>query len=227
VKVVLLLFKDTIGDYMMTGLSIYALKLENGKYYVGRSYNVPKRLNQHYDGEGSVWTKKHKPIRLNEVFLNKTKFDEDKYTLMYMSIYGIENVRGGSFCSIELGGADKYIIKRMICNATDKCVKCEQFGHFFTECPLNKKRFANAKTDENDDEPLSQATDITEPDTPEDDANESYESSGVSISEVDGDETVDDETASSITDVEETKPATIPETPIMTRSQRKKRKLMT
>ena len=213
----------------MSGLSIYALKLENGKYYVGRSYNVPKRLNQHYNGEGSVWTKKHKPIRLNEVFLNKTKFDEDKYTLMYMSIYGIENVRGGSFCSIELGGADKYIIKRMICTATDKCVKCEQYGHFFTECPLNKKRFANAnantKTDD-DDEPLSQATDITEPDTPEPDGNESYESSGESISEVDDNEKIDDDTASSITDVEETKPETIPETPMRTRSQTKKRKLM-
>jgi hypothetical protein len=205
---------------MMSGLSIYALKLENGKYYVGRSYNVPKRLNQHYDGEGSVWTKKHKPIKLNEVFLNKTKFDEDKYTLMYMSIYGIENVRGGSFCSIELGGADKYIIKRMICTATDKCVKCEQYGHFFTECPLNMKRFANAKTDE-DDEPLSQATDITEPDE-----NESYESSSESISEVDDNEKVDDDTASSITDVEETRPETIPETPMRTRSQTKKRKLM-
>ena len=95
----MLLIKDTIDVYVMSGLSIYALKLENGKYYVGRSYNVPKRLNQHYNGEGSVWTKKHKPIKLNEVFLNKTKFDEDKYTLMYMSIYGIENVRGGSFCS--------------------------------------------------------------------------------------------------------------------------------
>jgi hypothetical protein len=207
----------------MSGLSIYALKLENGKYYVGRSYNVPKRLNQHYDGEGSVWTKKHKPIRLNEVFLNKTKFDEDKYTLMYMSIYGIENVRGGSFCSIELGGADRYIIKRMICTATDKCVKCEQFGHFFTECPLNKKRFANAN--QCDDEPLSQATDITELDTPEADGNESYESSSESITDVYGDETDDDETASSITDVEETISATISETPI-TRSQRKKRKLI-
>ena len=31
---------------------------------------------------------------------------------MYMSIYGIDNVRGGAFCSEELGGADKYIIDR-------------------------------------------------------------------------------------------------------------------
>lgn len=148
----------------MSKVNIYTLQLEDGKYYVGRSYNVPKRLNQHYNGEGSVWTKKYKPIRLYEVFLNKTKFDEDKYTLMYMSIFGIENVRGGSFCSVELGGADKYIIKRMICTATDKCVKCEQHGHFFTDCPQYKKGKMSRNGSDNslENEPLSDATSISE-----------------------------------------------------------------
>ena len=147
----------------MSKVSIYTLQLEGGKYYVGRSYNVPKRINQHYDGEGSAWTKKYKPIRLYEVFLDKTKFDEDKYTLMYMSIFGIENVRGGSFCSIELGGADKYIIKRMICTATDKCVKCDQHGHFFTDCPLYKGKKTRAISEDSiENEPLSDATEITE-----------------------------------------------------------------
>lgn len=148
----------------MSKVNIYTLQLEDGKYYVGRSYNVPKRLAQHYGGEGSVWTKKYKPIRLYEVFLNKTKFDEDKYTLMYMSIFGVENVRGGSFCSVELGGADKYIIKRMICTATDKCVKCEQHGHFFTDCPQYKKRKISSNESDNslENEPLSDATEISE-----------------------------------------------------------------
>jgi hypothetical protein len=149
----------------MSKVNIYTLQLEGGKYYVGRSYNVPKRLNQHYNGEGSVWTKKYKPIRLYEVFLNKTKFDEDKYTLMYMSIFGVENVRGGSFCSVELGGADKYIIKRMICTATDKCVKCEQHGHFFTDCPQYKKGKMSRNESDNsleENEPLSDATSISE-----------------------------------------------------------------
>jgi hypothetical protein len=147
----------------MSKLSIYTLQLEDGKYYVGRSYNVPKRINQHYNGEGSVWTKKYKPIRLYEIFLDKTKFDEDKYTLMYMSIFGIENVRGGSFCSVELGGADKYIIKRMICTATDKCVKCEQHGHFFTDCPLYKRKRGRANSEDLiENELLSDATEITE-----------------------------------------------------------------
>ena len=147
----------------MSKVHIYTLQLEDGKYYIGRSYNVPKRLAQHYDGEGSVWTKKYKPIRLYEVFLNKTKFDEDKYTLMYMSIFGVDNVRGGSFCSVELGGADKYIIKRMLCTATDRCVKCEEHGHFFTDCPLYKKKKNKIiDEEEEEEEPLSDATDITE-----------------------------------------------------------------
>jgi hypothetical protein len=161
----------------MSKVNIYTLQLEDGKYYVGRSYNVPKRLNQHYNGEGSVWTKKYKPIRLYEVFLNKTKFDEDKYTLMYMSIFGIENVRGGSFCSVELGGADKYIIKRMICTATDKCVKCEQHGHFFTDCPQYKKGKMSRNESDNslENEPLSDATSISEDSVDSGDSEQSEE----------------------------------------------------
>lgn len=170
---------------MTRKLYIYTLKLEDNKYYVGRSYNVPRRLNEHYDGKGSEWTKKYNPIKLYEVFEDCTKFDEDKYTVMYMSIFGIENVRGGSFCSIELSGADKYILKKMICNATDKCVKCEEYGHYFTQCPKfinkldeydklekkrNKKRRLMVETFQDNDlslhsdksDSMSSATDITE-----------------------------------------------------------------
>jgi hypothetical protein len=102
-----------------------------------------------------------------------------------MSIFGIENVRGGSFCSIELSGADKYILKKMICNATDKCVKCEEYGHYFTQCPKfinkleeydklekrrsKKRRLMVESYQENDlsqnldkSDSMSSATDITE-----------------------------------------------------------------
>ena len=132
--------------------SIYALRLAEGNFYIGRSGNVMKRINQHFKGEGSVWTKLHKPLSIVEIIHNCDNFDEDKYTLMYMSIYGKEKVRGGAFCSIVLGGADKYIIDRMICGATNKCVKCKKPGHFFTDCPLNinKKKIKKTEKTEND-----------------------------------------------------------------------------
>tara|TARA_Y100001970_G_scaffold293968_1_gene445196 strand:- start:8899 stop:9543 length:645 start_codon:yes stop_codon:yes gene_type:complete len=128
--------------------SIYVLKLIQGKYYVGRSNNPTRRLNQHFKGEGSNWTKKYKPIKIIEVIDYCDNFDEDKYTLMYMSIYGMDNVRGGAFCSDELSGADKYILNRMICGATNKCVKCKQHGHYFVDCPENRNKKLKLKKNE-------------------------------------------------------------------------------
>lgn len=120
-------------------VSIYVLKLESNKFYIGRSFNPTKRISQHFDGEGSFWTKKFKPVKVVEVIDYCDNFDEDKYTLMYMSIYGMDNVRGGAFCSENLSGADKYVLSRMICGATNKCVKCKKPGHYFVDCPENKK----------------------------------------------------------------------------------------
>ena len=155
--------------------SIYVLRLTGDNYYIGRSRNVMSRINKHFQGEGSAWTKFHKPIKIIEIIRNCDHFDEDKYTLMYMSIYGIEKVRGGAFCSINLGGADRYILNRMICNATDKCVKCNQFGHYFTDCPVNKNKKRKLtpvyKPQEEDITNDSSEYDATEDEVTEDEGN--------------------------------------------------------
>mgnify|MGYP006448944317 CR=1 FL=1 len=41
---------------------IYKLDLENGKKYVGKTNNVDRRMNQHFNGNGAKVTKKFKPI---------------------------------------------------------------------------------------------------------------------------------------------------------------------
>lgn len=45
-------------------VTIYILELENQKYYVGKTENPEVRIDSHFQGEGSVWTKKYKPIRV-------------------------------------------------------------------------------------------------------------------------------------------------------------------
>ena len=83
--------------------TIYVLKLEGGKYYVGRTNKkVVQRFKEHKEGKGSAWTRKYKPIKILDVILNRDKFDEDKITKQYMEKYGIENVRGGTYCKITL-----------------------------------------------------------------------------------------------------------------------------
>ena len=77
----------------------YILKLENDKIYVGNTNNINKRLKQHFNNEGSKFTKKYKPIEIISINPNKNNKQETRTTLKYMNKYGINNVRGGKFVS--------------------------------------------------------------------------------------------------------------------------------
>jgi hypothetical protein len=51
-----------------------------------------------------------------------------------MQKYGINNVRGGTFCEIKLDKDNLTTIKKMINGSTDKCYICGEYGHFAKEC---------------------------------------------------------------------------------------------
>jgi len=95
-------------------LLIYVLELDENKYYIGKTTNPNFRLETHFDIGESVWTTKYKPIKLIELIAGCDNFDEDKYTLKYMEKYGIDNVRGGSFCEIRLSEENTNTINKMI-----------------------------------------------------------------------------------------------------------------
>ena len=109
-------------------------KTEGYKYYVGKTNNPTFRLEQHFTNYGSAWTKKYPPIRVLEVIPNCDDFDEDKYTLKYMSMYGVNNVRGGSFCQLKLDKSNTDTIQRMLDGSTNKCYICGQSNHFARQC---------------------------------------------------------------------------------------------
>lgn len=90
---------------------IYILQLEKGKYYVGKTKNPYFRLESHFYSSGSEWVILYKPIRILELIADCDDYDEDKYTLIYMDKYGIDNVRGGSFTTIELDKSTKNQLK--------------------------------------------------------------------------------------------------------------------
>jgi predicted GIY-YIG superfamily endonuclease len=81
---------------------IYILGLVQNKFYVGKTENPKFRLESHFKNGGCVWTKKYKPTQIIGLFPDCDDFDEDKYTLKYMTKHGIDNVRGGSFCQTNL-----------------------------------------------------------------------------------------------------------------------------
>jgi predicted GIY-YIG superfamily endonuclease len=115
-------------------MNIYALRLVGGKYYIGKSLDVMKRYQQHLNGSGSAWTKKYKPVSIDKIVDNASPFDEDKITLEYMSKYGIDMVRGGSFVDVNLSDFHTDAINMQIRAATDCCTQCGRKGHFAKNC---------------------------------------------------------------------------------------------
>lgn len=92
---------------------IYVLKLENDKYYVGKSNNLDKRIDIHTNNYESLWTTKYKPLSVIETISGcdeNDDYDEDIITIKYMCTYGVDNVRGGSFITIDLPESTKRMI---------------------------------------------------------------------------------------------------------------------
>ena len=118
---------------------IYVLKLEKGKYYIGKTHNPQFRLESHFHSNGSAWTKKYKPLKVLEVKPNCDDYDEDKITIQYMDKYGIHNVRGGSFVSVQLNTSLIKTLKQMSNGVNNKCFVyiLKLYYHLLTNNALN------------------------------------------------------------------------------------------
>jgi len=107
---------------MEDNLFIYILKLEQNKYYIGKTKDLFTRFDAHRKGTASNWTKKYKPIFVDRVIERASVFDEDKYTKEYMNRYGINNVRGGAYVMDILPEDQINLLMREITMANDLCV---------------------------------------------------------------------------------------------------------
>lgn len=122
--------------------TIYILQLENEKYYVGSLFLTSAdpevaehpRILKHFHGTGAEWTRLHIPIKLLEIKTPVDEFEEDKQTKIYMSRYGIDNVRGGSYCEIKLNEHQIYCLEKEMATAKDLCFKCGLPGHYAKYC---------------------------------------------------------------------------------------------
>jgi excinuclease UvrABC nuclease subunit len=108
---------------------IYILSLEQGKFYVGKTGNVPRRLNDHFKGRGAAWTKMFKPIKVMDILENQSLFTEDNITKQLMDKYGIGEVRGGSYCQIKLSKCDLYCLQKELWGMKGLCFLCGK-NHF-------------------------------------------------------------------------------------------------
>ena len=118
---------------------IYILKCENDKYYIGKTKNYQYRFEQHKNGNGSEWTRLHKPYKILKIIPCHDCFDEDKYTKIYMLKYGIDNVRGGSYTQEIISDSCREFIEKEFITAQDLCYICKKKGHFANNCPIRYK----------------------------------------------------------------------------------------
>jgi hypothetical protein len=124
---------------------IYILLLNENKYYIGKTHDPYNRIKNHFDGKGSAFTRKYKPLNIEYIIKDCDVFDEDKYTLIYMHKYGVENVRGGSFVELDFPKETKKHIIRMINSVSNKCFRCSSDEHFLNQCPLYKDVISSDK----------------------------------------------------------------------------------
>ena len=113
---------------------VYVLALENGKYYVGLSKSPYKRITNHFNNQGSQWTKRYKPLEIIEVIPDCDLYDEDKYTRKYMDKFGVDNVRGGSYTTFSFGKNTYRHLQREKSFCENKCFKCGESGHYARDC---------------------------------------------------------------------------------------------
>ncbi len=72
-----------------------------------------------------------------EIINNCDDSDEHKYTMKYMEIYGINNVRGGLFCNIKLTTSDIDTIIKILNCTMDRCYICGANNHLTNNCMNN------------------------------------------------------------------------------------------
>jgi GAG-polyprotein viral zinc-finger/GIY-YIG catalytic domain len=116
-------------------MKIYILKLQQGKYYVGKTNKPTKdRVDEHRNGNGTAWTKKYPPLHLIKEIEATDCHRENNETLNYMEQYGIENVRGGIYSKVRLSAAEETTIQQHFRHNNNRCLKCGRTSHFANEC---------------------------------------------------------------------------------------------
>jgi predicted GIY-YIG superfamily endonuclease len=100
---------------------LYALKLEQDKWFVGITTDSPKKaFADHKAGRGGSWTREYHPVAIERekdlgvLDIEEARRMEGRVLRKYMEHYGDENVRCGDMSdakstpSVSVGGSSKW-----------------------------------------------------------------------------------------------------------------------
>ncbi len=96
----------SISTIRSTPIIVYALALEDGCFYVGQSCKFIERVAAHFDGKGSAWTRRHRPVAVLCAKTVRTRDwkvaerFENRLTVFLMAKHGWQKVRGGFWSNI-------------------------------------------------------------------------------------------------------------------------------
>ena len=128
---------------------VYVLKESpNGRFYVGKSKDVPARIREHMTGSGTTCCHFDENSELvdpitSAIYNSDYEKDLESWerieTLTRMYEYGIDKVRGWIFTAGILSRADKDSAFLQICERFDLCRRCGRATHFAGQCKAMSK----------------------------------------------------------------------------------------
>lgn len=122
------------------------LRLKTGKYYIGKSKDTTKRVDQHARSSELSCAFVIANGGVEKVLECETPPNDDlstwerNETIHRMLLHGFDNVRGSMFTSEDLTAVDCEIIERLVIDTCDMCRRCGHSGHFVNSCSDPSKK---------------------------------------------------------------------------------------
>lgn len=113
---------------------VYLLELQNKKYYVGRTNNVERRMQEHRSGSDVEWVRTHGFVRLVSTRPITSRLEEDLEVKKAMLEFGVDNVRGGTYSASVLPLQVKALLQNELVHAENRCFSCGSQGHYAAQC---------------------------------------------------------------------------------------------